>query len=400
MKINRVIIVFTAISIWSSFSADSKAAEIPDVSLQLEINRSIDRGLAFLGAQQEADGSWRKTPAITALAVTAYLKAPRELKEEERTRVDRGLDYIVKCAKPTGAIFTDTYASYNTSICLLALVAANNSEKYGATIKAARAFLLDLQLDEGENVLPGGRFYGGIGYGSAGAARPDLSNTHLALEALRFSEILDFGYDSERRQPPVPGSKLHWDKAIKFLERCQNLPQKDGIGNDQSWADDSPENLGGFVYKPDESKASPEASARAMKGEEVPKGSLRSYPSMTYAGFKSYLYANLKKDDPRVQAALGWIKQNWDLEKNGALAMQGYYYYLLTVAKAFDAWGEEIITDNRGQNHRWRRELAEKLLNLQRDGGSWVNDAGRWEESDKALVTAYALLALEVVRGR
>lgn len=363
-----------------------------DISLRLEVDRAIDRGLAFLASQQEADGSWRNTPAITALAVSAFQKAPREWTAEERARVERGLDYIVSCAKPTGAIFTESYAAYNTSICMIALIQANNMEKYGPTIKAARAFLLELQLDEAEAVLPSGTFYGGIGYGSAGPSRPDLSNTHWALEALRLSEIME----SERGQPPLPGSKLHWDKAIKFLERTQNFPRQNGIGNDQAWAGDD----GGFVYSPAESKASPEESKKQMAGEDVPRGSLRSYPSMTYAGFKSYIYAELKKDDPRVQAALGWIRSNWDLDKNGAMGMQGYYYYLVTMAKALDAWGEDIIVDVRGTPHSWRRELAEKLLNLQRDGGFWVNDAGRWEESDKVLVTSYCLLALSLARGR
>ncbi len=392
MNTNKISIVLLTASLVATALADPKSTALADASLRLEADRAMDRGLKFLAGEQMQNGSWRDTPGITAMVIMAHLNAPRELTADEKVRVEKGFKFIVSCAKPTGAIFTDSYASYNTSICLLALVKANDMEKYGPTIKAARRFLLDLQLDEGENVLPKGSFYGGIGYGSAGAGRPDVSNTHLALEAIRFSEMLD----TEKGQPPQPGSKLHWDKAVKFLERSQNLPAKNGIGNDQSWAG----NDGGFVYKPDESKASLEESKKLQAGENVPPGSLRSYPSMTYAGFKSYIYAELKKDDPRVQAAYGWIQSNWDLEKNGSLGMQGYYYYLHTLAKALDAWGEETITDSSGKTHSWRRELAEKLLNLQRDGGFWVNDAGRWEESDKVLATAFSLLALQLARGK
>ena len=35
---------------------------------------------------------------------------------------------------------------------------------------------------------------------------------------------------------------------------------------------------------------------------------LRAYGSMTYAGFKSYVYADLPRDDPRVELALGWLR--------------------------------------------------------------------------------------------
>jgi squalene-hopene/tetraprenyl-beta-curcumene cyclase len=48
-----------------------------------------------------------------------------------------------------------------------------------------------------------------------------------------------------------------------------------------------------------------------------------------------------------------------------------------------------------GQKINWRRELAMKLINLQKRDGSWENANGRWWEKDPALVTSYALLTLE-----
>jgi len=45
----------------------------------------------------------------------------------------------------------------------------------------------------------------------------------------------------------------------------------------------------------------------------------------------------------------------------------------------------------------WRREAAHKLLNLQARDGSWANDNARWWEKDPALVTAYSLIALEMI---
>ncbi|MEE2661085.1 MAG: prenyltransferase/squalene oxidase repeat-containing protein, partial [Planctomycetota bacterium] len=155
--------------------------------------------------------------------------------------------------------------------------------------------------------------------------------------------------------------------------------------NPASWAGDD----GGFVYTPageGESKVESEA------------GSLRSYGSMTYAGFKSLLYAGLDVEDPRVQAALDWLRRHWTLEENPGLGSQGYFYYLHVMSRALRAFGEDSITDNSGKIHDWRRELAERLLALQEPDGSWVNrSSDRWLEGESCLATAYAVLALEEV---
>jgi squalene-hopene/tetraprenyl-beta-curcumene cyclase len=50
-----------------------------------------------------------------------------------------------------------------------------------------------------------------------------------------------------------------------------------------------------------------------------------------------------------------------------------------------------------GQKIDWRKELALKLINLQQRDGSWSNENGRWWEKDPALVTAYAVLSLEMI---
>ena len=50
-----------------------------------------------------------------------------------------------------------------------------------------------------------------------------------------------------------------------------------------------------------------------MAGEtNLPSGrvALRSYGSISYAGLLSYIYADLKKDDPRVQAEVLQLEPN------------------------------------------------------------------------------------------
>ena len=37
---------------------------------------------------------------------------------------------------------------------------------------------------------------------------------------------------------------------------------------------------------------------------------------MTYAGLKSFLYAGVSKDDPRVKAAVEWVRKHYTVTEN------------------------------------------------------------------------------------
>ena len=123
---------------------------------------------------------------------------------------------------------------------------------------------------------------------------------------------------------------------------------------------------------------------------------------MTYAGFKSMLYAEVDRQDPRVVAAYDWIRKYYTLTGNpnmpGAQSRQGLYYYYHVFAKALRAWGQPTITDAAGLAHDWRAELCARLVSLQNRDGSWLNDADRWYEGNPALVTSYALLSIQAAR--
>jgi len=351
-----------------------------DVSLKKEAENAIERGLRWLQKNQAEDGSWMRYPAVTALAATAMMGSRRPEFGKDSPGTARALACVQRYIKPDGGIYDRDNASYNTSICILALMAANDPA-YHDVIRRARQYLIRLQCDEGEGHSPDSPYYGGIGYGST--ERPDLSNLQWALEALRFSESLEVEPSEKAAGPdgtpvelvptvPKPPSGLHWAKAIKFLERCQNWKET----NDQPWAGTD----GGFIYLPGESKAE----------------GTRSYASMTYAGLKSFIYAKVDKSDRRVQAAVNWIRQNYTLDENPPIGPQGLYYNYHTLAKALNAYGEEILTDAKGRGHDWRSELIAKLLSLQHGDGYWVNENGRWWENQRELVTAYTVLALEI----
>jgi squalene-hopene/tetraprenyl-beta-curcumene cyclase len=180
-------------------------------------------------------------------------------------------------------------------------------------------------------------------------------------------------------------------RALKFIGRCQNLPDKEK-GNDQPFATKAkPEDKGGFTYRPD-----PDDRQHAT-GD----GGLRSLGAMTYAGLKSFLYAGVKKDDPRVQGAVGWIRRHYTLEENPGLGQAGLYYYYHTFAKAMDSLGEDPFRDAKGVDHPWRKELFEALKKRQQDNGSFVSKGDKiFGEGDPNLATAFALLSLSYARGR
>jgi squalene-hopene/tetraprenyl-beta-curcumene cyclase len=134
---------------------------------------------------------------------------------------------------------------------------------------------------------------------------------------------------------------------------------------------------------------------------------------MNYALVKCLLFAGVKTDDPRVQAAIAWLERHFTVERNPVrehdgekAGREGYYYYLLTMARAAAEYEKATAKpwkpkDASGKEHDWRKELADRLATIQRDDGSWVNEgADRWEEGDPVLVTAYALQTLALCQGR
>lgn len=125
---------------------------------------------------------------------------------------------------------------------------------------------------------------------------------------------------------------------------------------------------------------------------------LRAYGSMTYSGFKSYLYAGLTRTDPRVTAAKDWIAHNYTLEENPGVGTDGLYYYLVVFAKAMHAMGEPtvmtIAPDGTQTSRDWAADLAARCATLQNADGSFRSVDDRWMENNTVLITAYSLVAL------
>jgi squalene-hopene/tetraprenyl-beta-curcumene cyclase len=349
------------------------------VSLQQEMRQAIARGNAWLKDQQKADGHWDDDglPAFTALALTAAARDPNlERKAALPANLEKGYTWLLAQQKDDGGIYNRGLSVYNTATSLTAIMATGRPDFEAAAVKA-RKHLIANQWDIGEKGKTDDPNDGGIGYGSKND-RTDLSNTYLAIEALALSKkIIEDGKFGT--QPD-----LDWGAAVTFISRCQNLEET----NDQEFASNDPKNKGGFIYTPTESKA----------GEEkLPndRTALRSYGSMSYAGLLSFIYAKVSADDPRVVAVKEWLGKNYTVEENPGLGPEGLYYYYQTMAKALTAANVNTLKLANGTEVDWRNDLGKKLLSRQRENGSWVNDDGRWMESNPVLVTAYTVLALE-----
>lgn len=364
-----------------ALSISTFADEKPYLSIQQELKQSIARGNAWLVAQQDEKGYWDDggLPAFTALALTALARDPNlDLSKKLPEHMRKGYDWLVAQQKEDGGIYNRGLTTYNTATSVTALVAPGLSEYEPAIVKARR-HLINNQWDIGEKGKTDDQNDGGIGYGSKDD-HTDMSNTYLSIEALALSEkVVDDGKFGE--QPT-----LDWDAALTFLSRSQNLKAT----NDQEWASDDPKNKGGFIYTPGSSKA----------GEDITedgKVALRSYGSISYAGLLSLVYAQLEPDDPRIVAVKEWLGKNYTMEENPNMGAEGLYYYYHAMAKAMNAAGIDKLKLADGSEADWRTDLAAKLLTTQRENGSWVNDNGRWMESNPVLVTAYTVQALEEI---
>ena len=347
--------------------------------------RAVMRGAEFLVSAAEK-GKWgfqgQPDPGISAMAAASLCAVPEPRPEHIQQTIDGVLDWLITLQKEDGAIHGGQLYNYVTCASVMA-IAAGGRETDAAVLAKARAYLRLLQADEGDGYAAGDRYYGGVGYG--GDERPDLSNLQMALEALAT------GDEKENAET--------YRKALAFLQRCQNRSESNDLVVARDGVTTKSGEDGGAGYGPGESKA---GFIELPDGTQVP----RSYGSMTYALLKGYLFAGLPRDDPRVQAAWSWVMQNYTLDVNPgfessadpAAAYQGLFYYFHTMAKALELYGEEKVVDARGTEHAWRREIAGRIVAMQRQDGSWVNvNSPRWYEGNPVLATAYALSTLEIV---
>lgn len=362
----------------------SCGASGPGSSSQGAVDRSalVSKAASWLASRQHEDGRFGEHQpdlGITALCARALHQSdPVAYKPQVDKAVQVVLASQVKAGgadKPVGA-FSDAdgkFLNYKTCVSIQ-LLHDVDPVAHKSAIKAGQDYIQGLQFRD-EKVV---RDYGAIGYGSKPIG--DLSNTQFALEALA--------------ETGVPKDSPVFLRAREYLTRLQNF--RKNPSQDPALFD------GGFPYGIAEAGDGKSEKRENAQGQSA----YGSYGSMSYAGLKSMIYANLDSNDARVQAALAWIGSHYTLDENPGLArandpalgQQGLFYYYHTFAKALRVAGVSKLSLTGGASADWRRDLCEALAKRQSPEGFWMNPKDRWWEGDSQLVTAYSLMALHEAR--
>ncbi|MBR2839587.1 MAG: terpene cyclase/mutase family protein [Kiritimatiellae bacterium] len=328
------------------------------------IEAALTNGASFLLSRQAEDGHWSdpQMPALTALPLWALTGAGAKGADEARRKAAA---FVLAAQRPDGGFYVPKpgrggsgLGNYNTCVCLAALFDSGLAPK--SAMLRAREYIASSQLT-GDDTMAGG-----FGYDRISRRRyADLSNTSYAMSAMaRTASLEEFRTDGKR-------ADIDWDKALKFVE---NLMEKEGP------------DAGGAAYN----ERTPQAGAVTNAQGRV---HLRAYGSMTYAAVLSMCAAKLDRGDPRVRQSLEYLAANWTVDENPGMGRQGLYYFYDIMARALSA----ARVDEVG-GHVWRRELAEKVVSLQKPDGSWANNNNRFWEADPVLCTSFAMIVLSLCR--
>jgi hypothetical protein len=315
------------------------ALYLPVGPARAPLDTAIDHALSFLQRTQGTDGSWRagqssKNPAITALAVMAFLSAghvPGEGPYGEA--VEKGIRWVMQGQHPNGLLATEGHHEmYHHGICTLML-----AEVVGMTdgplaaevrLRLEKAIALILRAQRTTGMHKGGWRYRVDGYDS------DISVTGWQLMALRAAKNL--GCD-------VPPECI--DRAIDYVKRCRDAA------------------TGGYRYYPGGPLTVPCTGTSILALELCGKAQHRS-PELLKAG------TFLLRNPPR-----------W----GGTHFFYGIYY----CAQAAFQLGDNYW-------NYYRPMLHEVLLRNQAENGSWLGSDGEARIYGANYCTAMGVLALTV----
>jgi len=390
---NRLLPVMTLVGCLVTapwIAAAEPAATQTTTPTKAQVEALLTKAQDWLLAQQQPDGAFlpgkQFVVGVTAMSVEVLARPPLAIGKDD-PRLAKAIALLKTHVQPDGGTYAkeEGLGNYGTAFTLMALAAAKVDDS--AWILGGQKFLFG-----GQNTVADSVANGGIGYGSKGAGHEDLSNTASAVAALKATG--------------VPASDPHMVKALAFIQRCQNLSSHNKlpwVGND-----------GGAVYSPEESKAAgswdPKTSSGAG-GTSTTEVKLTSYGSMTYALISSYLALDIKADDPRVAAALAWVKDNYQFDANPGMVagkeQEGLLYYYAAMAKTFDTLGMKELQLKDGKKVDWRADLFAAIskravpakLDDGREGIMWINSAKRWGEGLPHLATVYLIKALKSVHA-
>ena len=209
-------------------------AEILPPGRWATVNRSIDRALGYIAAQQEPDGSFRTVPfgqpAVTSLCVLAFMSRGH-LPGQGRywAHLDKAIDYVISCQHEDGllsvphprmrrSVDVAQVAAYNHAVAGLML-----SEAYGMcslernrTIRPAIEAAIEFALQRHPQPKRHAEDQGGWRY----LLRHQHSDSDLAVT----SWYLMFLRSCRNAGFEVPVEVI--DEALEFVKRCYDPEER------------------------------------------------------------------------------------------------------------------------------------------------------------------------------
>ncbi len=287
-----------------------------------DLDLAIDRGLAYLLAIQEPDGSWRGPQpehyhGMTSLAVYTLLKCGLPT---DHPAVRAGIAHV------RGQPCTRTYDLG----CRLMMLEAMGEPRDPAEVKALADRILKT-IGNGKK-SSGARWgypgdHGGNGYGHT-----DLSNTQYAILGLRAARKC--GYPA--------GEATFWKYVAEHTYKGQA-------------------NYGGHGYHP----GSTPTSSMTVAGATVVSVCADALGESADLSLKGAMRAS-------VASAMRWLDQNWTVETVKTVGDKvteddhWVYYYLYGLERLAAFEGVDLIG-----KHDWYQEGVAHILKRQGDKGSW-----------------------------
>lgn len=335
-------------------TGDNDLVSIDYIFFRSDYSDPIAKALNWLReVQNKTNGSWQNHVGYTAMASLAFLNAGYT---EDDDVVYKGIQYLLSYANlyGDGGIYK-WYGNYETSLSILALKATSNSD-YNDEIANAANYLKSIQSNDLDD--PAHSWHGGWGYSGADKNNwSDLSNSQFSAMALDAAG--------------VPKDDAVWARFLRFLSRVQNLDEI----NDMPWANGRTD--GGFTYSPHYNIWN----------------NYNSYGGMTAAGIWGLRLSGIGVNSDRVEAAIGWLASNEDLNFNSNPMLGNYnrYYYYMAFAKAMAMCF--LSQDDAGTWYEgWYDALKSKIASEQAPEGYWNQSQGMWVD------TFWALLALQTLQ--
>ncbi len=285
------------------------------VELTPELRRAVDRGLAYLAANQAADGSYGaerygRHVGITSIVCMAFMADGHVPGRGEYGHVvERGLDFVLDHATESGLIAADTSHGpmYGHGFATLFL-----GEVYGMTgdARVREVLLKAVRLIVNTQNHEGGWRYHPVPFDA------DVSVTICQVMALRSARNAGLS---------VPRQTI--DRAIAYVRNCQNASD------------------GGFRYM-----LNPGGSA---------------FPRSA-AGVATLYYAGVYEDDA-IDRGLEYLVRNGEATdyRGGGHYYYGHYYAAQAMFQAGgDYWAQ------------WFPRIRAQLIESQADDGSWPSSHG------------------------